>query len=222
MEERTMRETGDPAGSLGTRGRRTASRTLLLSIWGLLLTAVLAAGALQTKGDERSGSSAAEVARGKYLVTTAGCNDCHTPWKAGPAGLRPDPSRMLSGHPQGVAMPPAPQLAGEQWSWVGAATHTAFAGPWGVSYSPNLTPDQRTGIGSWTAERFVAAMRSGRHMGRSRGVQPPMPWQGIGQMTDEDLRAIYAYLRSIPAIRNRPPDSLVVGISEGTRLAAKS
>jgi hypothetical protein len=217
MEERSMPTTGDP---FATPGRRTVSRTVLLSVWGLLLTAVLAAGALKTAREEGRGSNEAQVARGRYLVTTGGCNDCHTPWKAGPRGLEPDMTRMLSGHPQGIEMPPAPQLPGGPWSWVGAASRTAFAGPWGVSYSPNLTPDQRTGIGAWTAEMFVRAMRTGRHMGQSRTIQPPMPWQSIGRMTDEDLRAIYAYLRSVPPIDNRPPESVVVGMPQATRLAA--
>lgn len=214
-----MPTTGDP---FGTPGRRTVSRTLLLTVWGLLLTAVLAAGALHTAGDEGAGSNAAQVARGKYLVTTGGCNDCHTPWRIGRRGPEPDMSRMLSGHPQGLAMPPAPPLSGGRWSWVGAATNTAFAGAWGVSYSPNLTPDKGTGIGTWTAEMFVKAMRTGRHARQWGAIQPPMPWQSIGRMTDEDLRAIYAYLRSIPAIQNRPPDSVVMRVSEAPPLPAGS
>ena len=87
---------------------------------------------------------------------------------------------------------PAHPLAGP-WLWAGAATNTAFAGPWGISYAANLTPDQNTGLGIWTEEMFVKAMRTGRHMGSSREILPPMPWPALRNATDEDLKAIYAY-----------------------------
>lgn len=215
-----MPTTGDSAAPLGTPGRRTASRTLLLTVWGLLLTAVLAAGALQKAGEDGASSNAAQVARGKYLVMIGGCNDCHTPWRVGTRGPEPDMSHLLSGHPQDLVMPPAPRQPEGSWSWVGATTRTAFAGPWGVSYSSNLTPDPSTGLGIWTAEMFVQAMRTGRHMGQSRPIQPPMPWQAIGRMSDEDLRAIYGYLRSIPAIRNRPPETVLVEMTGAPLLRA--
>lgn len=146
------------------------------------------------------------VERGKYLVTVTGCNDCHTPFKMGVNGPEPDMSLMLSGHPEGMAMPPAPAAQGP-WIWAGAATNTAFAGPWGVTYSPNLTPDKETGLGGWTEDQFLRSMRSGKHWGQpdNRPILPPMPWQGYSQMTVDDLKAIYAYLRSIPAIRNLAP-----------------
>ena len=208
--------------------RRRSSRTALLAGWGLVLAGVLAAGALRSadQGPQpvlaqgqgqgqapRQGAGAASssaVARGKYLVTIGGCQDCHTPLKMGPKGPEPDMSRMLSGHPE--AFPPVepPKLAPDApWNWVGAATATAFAGPWGVSYAANLTPDQNTGLGIWTEEMFVKAMRTGRHMGQSRPILPPMPWMNVAQMTDQDLDAVFAYLRSIPPIKNRVPDAVV-------------
>jgi hypothetical protein len=85
---------------------------------------------------------------------------------------------------------------------------TAFYGPWGVSYAFNLTPDNATGLGIWTEDMFVKTMRLGRHMGTSRPVNPPMPWQNIGQLTDDDLKALFAYLRSIPPIHNQVPTYL--------------
>ena len=87
-----------------------------------------------------------------------------------------------------------------------AATGTAFAGPWGVTYAANLTPDENSGLGIWTEEMFLAALKTGKHMGTSREIQPPMPWYSYSQMTDEDLRAIFAYLKSIPALPNHVPD----------------
>lgn len=145
--------------------------------------------------------------RGRYLVTIAGCNDCHTPFKMGANGPEPDMTRMLSGHPEELEMPAPPALAAGPWAWAGAATNTAFAGPWGVSYAPNLTPDENTGIGIWTKEIFVSTIRSGRHWGVARPILPPMPWQNFATMSDEDLDSIWAYLRSIPPVHNRVPDS---------------
>lgn len=81
---------------------------------------------------------------------------------------------------------------------------TVWAGPWGVSFAANLTPDS-TGIGTWTAEEFVQGMRNGQHRGGGRPIQPPMPWQNIGQMTDADLAAIFSYLQSIPPVENAVP-----------------
>jgi Cytochrome c len=150
--------------------------------------------------------TSAAVARGKYLVNVAGCNDCHTPFVMTENGPEPDMTRMLSGHPESLPMPEPPRLPEGPWLWVGGATNTAYAGPWGVSFAFNLTPDVNTGIGIWTEDMFVKAIRTGRHMGVSRPIMPPMPWKGYRQMTDEDLKAIYAFLRTIPPIHNRVPD----------------
>ncbi len=154
-------------------------------------------------GRNRSQSDPRE--RGAYLVTIMGCNDCHTPWKEGPNGPEPDMTRMLSGHPEQVGpLPPARTADG--WLWTAAPTNTAFSGPWGVSYTANLTPDRNTGLGIWTEEMFISAIRTGRHMGVSRPINPPMPWPVYRNATDEDLKAIYAYLRTIPPVTNHVPD----------------
>ncbi|HLU99709.1 MAG TPA: c-type cytochrome [Acidobacteriota bacterium] len=153
-------------------------------------------------------SSSQSVERGKYLVSVAGCNDCHTPWKMGLNGPEPDMSRFLSGHPETLTMTPPPDLGAGPWLWMGAGTNTAFAGPWGISYAFNLTPDDNTGVGIWTEDQFVRTIRFGKHWGQSRPILPPMPWQAYRNMTDEDLKSIYAYLRTIPPIVNRVPESL--------------
>lgn len=148
------------------------------------------------------------VARGKYLVSTSGCHDCHTPWKIGDNGPEPDMSRQLSGHPQDLKMPPVPTLPKGPWIVVGAATNTAWAGPWGVSFTANLTPEPDTGLGQWTVQDFKSTIRTGRHMGRGRQVLPPMPIPVYNNMTDADLEAVFAYLRTIPPIKNRVPEPL--------------
>jgi mono/diheme cytochrome c family protein len=145
------------------------------------------------------------VERGRYLVSTSACHDCHTPWHLGPDGPEPDMSRALSGHPQGMELPPPPEPKGP-WIASFAATNTAWAGPWGISFTANLTPDDETGTGRWSEQEFVDTIRSGRHLGRGRQILPPMPWTVYAQMTDEDLGAIYAYLQTVPPIANRVPD----------------
>jgi hypothetical protein len=179
--------------------RPKVSRTVLLGAWGLLLVGVLAAGALRSApaapGEAKGSGSGPE--RGKYLVTITGCNDCHTPR---------DTERLLSGHPAHAAAADAPS-AGESWSGTGSAT--AVVGPWGVRYASNLTPDHHTGIGLWSEQRFVAAMRTGWHMASTRADMPSRPGQHLGAMTDQDLAAVYAYLRTLPPIRNRVPPSVL-------------
>lgn len=147
------------------------------------------------------------VDRGKYIVNTSGCHDCHTPMKMGPNGPEPDMARMLSGHPEAVKVTKPFQAQGDYMAAVNA-TGTAWSGPWGISYTMNLTPDQNTGIGIWTEDMFVKAIRTGKHMGTdtSRDILPPMPWQMYRNLTDEDLKAVYAYLRTIPPVTNRIPD----------------
>jgi hypothetical protein len=115
---------------------------------------------------------------------------------------------MLSGHTSSLKVPRPPKLADGPWTWVGAGTNTAFAGPWGVTFTANLTPEQNSGLGIWTEEMFVRAIRTGRHMGTSRQIMPPMPWQVYRNMTDEDLKSIYAYLRTIPPVSNHVPQYL--------------
>jgi hypothetical protein len=164
---------------------------------------------LATAGHRQPSDPGSRVERGKYLVALGGCGDCHTPLKMGPRGPEPDRARLLSGHPEDVRLPP-PDLKPGPW-FAATAGMTAWAGPWGVSYAANLTPDETTGLGIWTEEMFIKAMRTGKHMGVSRDILPPMPWQNVAAATDEDLKAIYAYLRSIPPVTNHVPDPLHPG-----------
>jgi mono/diheme cytochrome c family protein len=151
--------------------------------------------------------STQRLARGEYLVKIAACNDCHTPWTMGEAGPAPDMTRMLSGHPAALTMPPAPSLL-LPWIASASATNTAWASSLGVAFASNLTP-HATGLGGWTPQQFVAAMRTGRHQGIGRQILPPMPVAALRRMTDEDLVSIFTYLRSVPAIDNAVPEAIV-------------
>jgi len=178
------------------------------SIWtaGAAVIVAIAAAACQRASTEAR-TQRARVEHGKYLVETIGCHDCHTPKKLGPNGPEIDPTRLLSGHREGSQLP-APPAVGQPWMMVANTELTAFSGPWGVSFAMNLTPDQNTGIGIWTEEMFVKTLKTGRHMGTSRQILPPMPWEAFRNLTDEDLKSIYAYLRTVPAVHNRVPDPI--------------
>lgn len=186
--------------------------TVTSGLAGLLLTtiAVSATSSDPTRPASSQGQGVS-VARGEYLVTTSVCHDCHTPFKLGPDGPEPDMTRALSGHPEGMKLPPAPKLPDGPWVWMGAGTNTAFAGPWGVSFTANLTPDKETGTGAWTADQFIATIRTGRHLGKGRPILPPMPWPMYRNMTDDDLRSIFAYLQTLTPIKNKVPAPIEPG-----------
>src|SRR4029077_4456411 len=146
--------------------RRTRLTTLLMVLaMAAFSSALLRAMAPAQAVEMTPAKKQARITRGAHLVETMGCNDCHTPLKMGPRGPQPDMSRALTGHPAEVVMPPAPGPMG-LWSWHGSATGTAFAGPWGVSFAANLTPDPETGLGKWTEEMFIATMKTRRHQGK--------------------------------------------------------
>lgn len=148
-------------------------------------------------------SHEALIARGKYLTTIGGCNDCHSPKIMTPHGPELDTTRLLSGHPQNE--PLSPVVKTKDWILFNNGL-TAFVGPWGVSYAANLTPDD-TGIGNWKYEQFVTAIQKGKYKGLETGrpLLPPMPWQMYRTMTDEDLKAIFTYLKSLPPVNNLVP-----------------
>ena len=179
----------------------------------ILLTAVLSTASLRAAGaggtaPESKTGKAVQIARGKYLVDIMGCHDCHTPVKMGPQGPEPDMTRALSGHPEEFVMPPAPALPPGPWVATIGATFTAFASPAGTVFTRNLTQDKETGLGDWTVEEFIATMKTGRERGKGRPVLPPMPVQNLKAMSDSDIRALFAYLQSIPAIKNRTPQPI--------------
>jgi len=132
-----------------------------------------------------AGSTAAmtPVQRGEVVAYTSGCHDCHTPGS-------------LYGAPNFESI-----LSGSELGW---------EGPWGVSYPRNLTPDVETGLGSWTDDEIVRALRSGVRKDGS-AILPPMPWQNIARMSNEDMTALIAYLRSIPPVRHNAPERVAPG-----------
>jgi mono/diheme cytochrome c family protein len=182
--------------------------TAALTISGAVLTTFIATATGRDPRPAVAQRGRTPVDLGAYLVSTMGCNDCHTPLKMGPKGPEPDMARALTGHPEALKMPPPPGLPPGPWTVVTSATNTAIAGPWGVSFTANLTPDKETGLGDWTEEQFIATMRTGKHQGKGRQVLPPMPYWMLGNLVDDELKAIWAYLRSLPPVKNRVPQPI--------------
>ncbi len=148
------------------------------------------------------------VQRGEYMVKIMGCNDCHSPKMMTEQGPVPDPGRLLSGHPADEPLPAISDkkmIAPGAWALFNGGL-TAAVGPWGTSFAANLTPDE-TGMGNWTIDHFKKALREGKSKGLDGGrmLLPPMPWQNFTELADEDIEAIWAYLRSVAPVRNVVP-----------------
>jgi hypothetical protein len=177
--------------------------------WGVVEWPSSAASQKTAKPAAATGKSA-QLELGRHLVTLGGCNDCHSPKTFSAAGPQPDLTRELSGAPGDAKLPEIPTgvLGPDKWGALCTNDLTTWAGPWGVSYGINLTPDQDTGTGSWTEQMFIQAMRTGKHLGAPSGrpILPPMPWYAIATLSDNELKAIWAYLHSLKPIHNAVPD----------------
>jgi hypothetical protein len=162
-----------------------------------------------SKGDPKPnfGGFENQVKWGEHLVTIAGCNDCHTPKKMTPNGPEPDMSLMLSGHPSKMPPPDIDRKTVQEKGLAVTNDLTSWVGPWGISYAANLTPDG-TGIGNWQESNLFTALREGKQKGISsyRPLLPPMPWPQYKNMTDDEIKAIFAYLKSIKPINNLVPE----------------
>jgi cytochrome c553 len=191
-------------------------KRVLIVVLGLLALMAVAYSQSQTRTKAVSGKAiggtdpASQLRRGEFLVRLGGCNDCHSPKVMTQMGPVPDSTRLLCGHPAEAKVPAIPSgtLSPDGWVALTNSHLTAWAGPWGVSYAANLTPDEGTGLGNWTEEAFIKTMRTGKHMGAGRNILPPMPWQAIGTLSDSDLKAIFAYLHSLKPVRNEVPQPI--------------
>lgn len=157
-----------------------------------------------------------KIERGEYLVTTIGCGDCHSPKKMTDKGPVPDMEHYMSGY-NATQTVPAFDTKVMQRDHVVMFTpdNTATAGPWGVSFAANLTPDQ-TGIGNWTLDNFKRAMKQGKFKGleNSRELLPPMPWQNYKNLKDDDIEAMFVYLKSLKPVSNAVPNAVPPGKSK--------
>lgn len=147
-----------------------------------------------------------DIERGKYLVSIMGCNDCHSPKRMGERGPEIIPELLLSGYPSDRPVAELNDPMIKEGFSVFYPDLTAAAGPWGITFAANLTPDE-TGIGTWTEEQFKKALTQGKYKGLddSRMLLPPMPWYNYAEMKDKDVHAVYTYLMSIKPVENVVP-----------------
>lgn len=181
-----------------------------MNLLGVLAGTALIAGAAIAWNDtpKPKVKKNALIERGEYLVKITGCGDCHSPY--GPDGKH-IPGKEFSGHPEGAPLPEwDPSMMQKNILATINPTFTAFASPMGVAIAGNLTPDMETGIGKLTAEMLIESWRTGKHWKfDKRPVLPPMPMEAYKNMTDDDIRAIHAYLSSLAPIKNKVPASIV-------------
>lgn len=149
------------------------------------------------------------IERGNLLVNAIGCHDCHTPKKMTEKGPVLDENRLLSGHPSDEVLPPYDSNTAKSYALF-SMNLTATIGPWGTSFAANLTPDA-SGIGTWSENQFLNAIKKGKYKGLdgSRPLLPPMPWESYRNLPDDDLKAIFAYLKSIKPVENIVPAAIL-------------
>jgi hypothetical protein len=149
------------------------------------------------------------IKRGEYLVNTIGCDDCHSPKKIGVNGPEVDMALRFSGYPAQRPLPPVnEETLKSGWALFGPDL-TCSVGPWGASFAANITSDA-TGIGNWTEAQFMKAIREGKSKGLdgARPLLPPMPWQNFRKLNDDDIKSIYAYLKTTPPVKNLVPSPI--------------
>ena len=146
------------------------------------------------------------IKRGEYLVSAVGCDDCHSPKKMGPNGLEIIPELRFSGFPHDGTVPPVNTAEVEKGWVLFTGDLTSAVGPWGQSFAANITSDE-TGIGNWSEEQFMKAIREGKSKGLdgSRPLLPPMPWFVYRNFSDQDIKAIYTFLQSTRPVENLVP-----------------
>ncbi|MDP4263365.1 MAG: c-type cytochrome [Bacteroidota bacterium] len=146
------------------------------------------------------------VKRGSYLVNSIGCDDCHSPKKMGPQGPEIDMEHRFSGHLANSPMGKPNTSVMKDGYVLFAMDLTSAIGPWGQSYSANISSDE-TGIGNWSEEQFMRAIREGKSKGMKEGrpLLPPMPWFVYKNLSDTDLKAIFAFLKTTTPVHNVVP-----------------
>ena len=170
-------------------------KTLLVRI-GFL--AVLLSGFIRVVSPQPAAAQASsEVERGAYLVSIAGCPVCHSPFK-------PEYSDLSKLSLDQIKVLAYDEDRASDTSRLMAGGRVFDLGPAGFVISANLTPDVETGIGGWTDDQVKIAIRTGLTP-EGRVLFPLMPYASFNNLSDEDLNAIVAYLRTLPAVKNQVP-----------------
>ena len=185
----------------------------VLAISSLLVFSVLAI-SCNNKPAQEIAYSPERIEIGQAVVEGWNCSFCHSPQIKGPDGKAiADPKRFMSGHPADEEIPAIPDmvLTSPEWmEFLDNLDSTVWATDNLIVFSANLTPDDETGIGTWTEAEFVETIREGRHRGIERRIKYPMPWRELGELSDEELLSVYEYLMTLEPVNNKVPASIVL------------
>lgn len=189
--------------------RNTTITVLLLTVAIAITVANCTDRSVETKSAVSQAftpDSADMVSRGKYLVNAMGCDDCHSPKRMGPNGPELIPELRFSGFPHNGKLPPVDTAEVKNGWTLMSPDLTSAVGPWGISYAANITSDQ-TGIGAWSEQQFIKCIREGKFKGLdgTRPLLPPMPWFVYKNLNDEDIKAIYYFLKTTTPVDNVVP-----------------
>ena len=184
-------------------------KKVMLTLTLLTVTIIFALFACNTEPKKEEVAAISKdslVSRGSYLVNAMGCDDCHTPKKMGPQGPEPDMEYRFAGQLANRLSGPADSNVLKKGWMMFNMDLTTFYGPWGTSYSANISSHE-TGIGNWTDEQFIKALRQGKYKGMDEGrtLLPPMPWPNFAKLNDTDIKAMLAYLKTSKPISNVVP-----------------
>lgn len=186
-------------------------KILILAVLSIAATTVFIAcqdGNAVEKKESIAMTEQEKISRGEYLVNSIGCDDCHSPKKITPTGFEIIPELRLSGfNPEMAKLKPLTEAVNQGWMLFGSDLTTAV-GAWGQSYAANITSDA-TGIGNWKEEQFIKAIREGKFKGldNTRPMLPPMPWFVYKNLGDDDLKSIFAYLKTTKPVKNLVPEA---------------
>jgi len=179
---------------------------VLTAIAGAVSVALIACEAGAKEENQTEITQDSLVKRGSYLVNAMGCDDCHSPKAFGPKGPEIVADLRFSGYPSNRPIQKADlNVVRDGWALFGHDL-TSSVGPWGMSFAANISSDE-TGIGNWSEAQFIKAIRNGKSKGLDEGREllPPMPWINYRNLSDTDLRAIFAFLKTSKPVHNVVP-----------------
>lgn len=183
----------------------------------ILFIAILLVNACNNQAEEKKEAASAPklsneelVKKGEHLVAVLDCEICHSPKKMGPQGPEVIPELRFGGHQAGTQLPPIDEKSLNSGWVLFAPDFTSTIGPWGQSYARNISSDT-TGIGMWNLEQFKKVIREGKFMGldNTRPILPPMPWPAYKNLDDDEIEAVFAFLKSTKPVNNRVPDAKI-------------
>ncbi len=188
----------------------------ILTVSSLVILALVSAVAISCHQNpaKEIAYSPERIEIGQAVVEGWNCTFCHSPQIQGPDGkFIADPKRFMSGHPSDEELPTVPDMVMTSPEWMEFLDNldsTVWATDNLIVFSANLTPDDETGIGTWSETEFVETIREGRHKGIERRIKYPMPWQELSELSNEELLSVYEYLMTLEPVDNKVPPSIVL------------